>query len=531
MAVTVASPPCLGAPLSPPAATQAPNAGSIKEMRRQAAEQRRRIIFNSDGGDVVRGMTEPTVENLLKQRTNTLADTQVDSLFYTTKATGLDLFTHHTKIGTLFTTRDAGYDNNQTGQLFEKGIDPLKVMVNFAKQNNMEVFWSLRMNDTHDGGDNEYGPANLAANRLKMAHPEFMLGTAKKRPKHGAWTALDYGRPEVRERAFRLLEEVCRNYDIDGIELDYFRHVVFFRSTARGELATDKERAAMTAMMVRVRKMADEIGQKRGRPILIAVRVPDSVEYCRAVGLDLERWLANDLVDLLVLSSYFQLNEWDYSVALGHKYGVKVYPSLDESRLQDKSASARRMTNLAYRARAADVWRSGADGVYIFNYPFDGDPNVKLMSELGSAESLAQLDKDYFGSIRGVRGAKSSRGYLPYQPYLKVETLSSDNPKTIKPGATATAKITLGEKLDRLSNASLKLRLDLGDAKAAEDFRVAINGNNLNVKRTADDWFECEPAVSDLRLGLNSVEVALTDKAKRPAVWSDLMLQVRHTKK
>ena len=427
-------------------------------------------------------MTEPTVENLLKQRTNALANTQVDSLFYTTKGTGLDLFTHHTKIGTLFTTRDAGYDHNQTGQLFEKGIDPLNVMIDFAKQNNMEVFWSLRMNDTHDGSKSEYGPANLAANRLKMAHPEFMLGTAKKRPKHGSWTALDYGRPEIRERAFRLLEEVCLNYDIDGIELDYFRHPVYFQSTARGELATDKERAAMTEMMVRVRKMADEIGQKRGRPILMAVRVPDSVEYCRAIGLDLEYWLANDLTDLLILSSYFQLNEWDYGVALGHKYGVKVYPSLDESRLRDQSALERRRTNLAYRARAADVWRAGADGVYVFNYPFDGDPTDKLMSELGSAEGLAKLDKDYFGSTRGAMN--SAGGNLPYQPYLKIETLSSDNPKSIKPGAAATAKLSLGEKLEKQSNATLKLRLNLGDAKAAEDFRVAMNGNNLNVKRS-----------------------------------------------
>jgi hypothetical protein len=500
----------------------------MKELRHKAAERKRRIVFNSDGGDVVRGMTEPSVENLLKQRTNALANTQVDSLLYATKATGLDLFTHHTKIGTLFTTRDAGYDNNQTGQLFEKGIDPLNVMVDFAKHNNMEVFWSLRMNDTHDGSSAVYGPANLAANRLKMGHPEFMLGTAKKRPKHGYWTALNYGRPEIRERAFRLLEEVCLNYDVDGIELDYFRHPVYFPSTARGELATDEERAAMTAMMVRVRKMADEIGQKRGRPILMAVRVPDSVEYCRAIGLDLEYWLANDLADLLVLSSYYQLNEWDYSVALGHKYGVKVYPSLDESRLHDKTSAERRITNLSYRARAADVWRAGADGVCIYNYPFDGDPNDKLMSELGSAEGLANLDKDYFGSTRGY--LKSSGGNLPYEPYLKIETLNGDNPKNIKPGAAARAKLSLGEKLDQLSNATLKLRLDLGDAKVAEDFRVAMNGNNLNVKRSADGWFECEPATSDLQLGLNSVEVVLTEKAKRPAIWSDLMLQIRYAK-
>ncbi len=70
----------------------------------------------------------------------------------------------------------------------------------------------------------------------------------------------------------------------------------------------------------------------RGRPILVAMRLPDSAEYCRAIGLDLERWLADDLLDLYIPCSYFQLNDWEYSIALGHKYGVKVYPSLDDVR-------------------------------------------------------------------------------------------------------------------------------------------------------------------------------------------------------
>ena len=31
---------------------------------------------------------------------------------------------------------------------------------------------------------------------------------------------------------------------------------------------------------------------RRGWPILLAIRVPVSVEFCRAFGLDLEKWLA-----------------------------------------------------------------------------------------------------------------------------------------------------------------------------------------------------------------------------------------------
>ena len=90
----------------------------------------------------------------------------------------------------------------------------------------------------------------------------------------------------------------------------------------------------MTELLRRIRLMADEVGQARGRPILIAVHSPDSVEYCRAMGLDLEHWMVQDLLDLWMPSGYFQLNDWGYSVALAHRYGVKVYPALHEPRVR-----------------------------------------------------------------------------------------------------------------------------------------------------------------------------------------------------
>ena len=34
------------------------------------------------------------------------------------------------------------------------------------------------------------------------------------------WAILDYAQPEVRERAFLMIKEVCENYDIDGIDID-----------------------------------------------------------------------------------------------------------------------------------------------------------------------------------------------------------------------------------------------------------------------------------------------------------------------
>src|SRR6185503_10513162 len=184
---------------------------------------------------------------------------------------------------------------------------------------NVELFWSFRVNDVHDASGADYGPIMLGVSSVKASHPNLTLGTRKNPPRYGRWTSVDYGPAEIRELAFRHAEEVCRNYDVDGIELDFFRHALFFRSSATGARATTEELGQMTDLLRRIRTMADEVGAQRGRPILLAMRVPDSIEYCGAIGLDLETWLKNDLLDLLITTGYVQLNPLDYSVALARR--------------------------------------------------------------------------------------------------------------------------------------------------------------------------------------------------------------------
>jgi len=495
---------------------------SMKELRQTAANRRRRLIFNNDGGEPARSMTEPTAENLLALRTLGLEDTLVDSLFYTPRCSGFGLFTYFTTIGSIFTATGASYTNNMMEPLLVAGIDPLRVMVDYCKQHGLEVFCSFRMNDTHDGAANADAPVIFNANPLKVNHPEYLIGTSSSKPKYGAWTAVDYGRPEIRELAFQFAQEVCTNYDVDGIELDFFRHPVFFKSTGSGAAATVAERTAMTQLMQRIRTMTDEVGYRRARPILIAMRVPDSVDYCRAIGLELDAWLATDLLDLLVVSGYFQLRDWDYSVALARQYGVKVYPSLDECRLSNTAAKALRTTDLAYRGRAANVWGFGADGVYMFNFT---DPQSPLWRQMGEPEVLAGLDKDYFGSIRGAVNAAG--GNLPYASYQTVERLNPSNTKTVAPGSTVTARLNVGEDLAQAGPMNLKLRLQFQTAVNPQLLQVFCNSQPLSLLSTNLTWVEYSVSPPVINQVTNQVKVILAPNATQ-AVWTDLMLQVRH---
>lgn len=489
------------------------NAPTIKEHRQAAANRPRRLIMDNDGNEAVT-MKALTAEDFLKQRTSALAGTGLDCIFYCSNAT----FTLSTRPSKVWQPRDyrlSGRPNAYSvAELEAAGIDPLKLVVEFGKKNHIEVFSSIRVNDVHDhSATADYGPPMFKHNAFKQAHPDWLLGSPTKKSKSGAWSAVNFLIPEVRDKFFAYVEEACKEYDIDGVNLDFFRHSAYFPSTFAGKPATAEELAAMTELMHRIRMMADELGTKRGRPILLSIRVPDSVDYCKAIGLDLERWLKDGLIDLLVVTGYFQLNDWSTTAALAKKYGVKAYASLDESRIKDETGRKARTTSEAYRGRAAAVWQAGLDGVVLFNF---FDASSPLWKELGDANTLAKLDKDYFASVRGI--VNSNGGNLPYGPYQKVETLNPSNPKKIAAGKEATARIVLGV----ASTAERTLRLRFRTTPQLDGLIVKVNGKPVTMHDSEAGWIESSIPDS-LVAGWNTVTV----ESRQAVEWLDLMVRER----
>lgn len=496
----------------------------LRAQRQQAANRQRRVIFNNDGNEPVYLCKTTSPEELLSYRTSPLAGSHVDAIFYCTWSSGFGLFTHGTKVGEVFATREAMFERNMGPQLLAAGTDPLRVMADFGRSNGIEVFWSFRLNDTHDGSSAAYGPVMFRANRLKREHPEWLIGSPTQKPKFGAWSAVDFARPEIRELAFRYVEEVCQNYDVAGVEIDFFRHPVFFkRPSQAGAPCNDDERDQMTEVITRIRSMTEREGMARGRPFLVAVRVPDSVEYCRAIGIDLERWLREGLVDLMITGGYFRLNDTSYSVALGRKHGVKVYPSLDEPRVRDDAARKLRAGTAAYRARALEAWSAGADGVYLFNA---FDPKAPIWRELGSAPVLASADRDYFASVLGAGAAAG--GAYPHAEFQMIPRLNPANPIALRPGASAQVEFNTGERSAAPAEAGLTitLRLRFKIPPRPEWVAAVLNGNALGTGTADGDWHEYAVPAGSLRTGLNAVSVTLAADAPE-ASMTDLRCAVR----
>ena len=500
---------------------KATNLEELKQQRKEAAHRQRRVIFNNDGGDAVIQCEDAKPETLLKCRTTDLVGTQVDTIAYCTRSSGFGLFTHNTKVGEIFTCTEGRYHKNITAKLIEQGTDCLKIMVDFCHKNDLEIFWTMRMDDTHDATN----PLGLP--QLKKDHPDWLIGSKAKPPKYGRWSAVDYGQKEIRDLAFRYCEEVCKNYDVDGIELDFFRTPVLFKKQARGEPLGQEERDMMTDMVRRIRKMTERVGLGRGRPILVSVRVPDSVECAAAIGIDIVRWMKEDLIDILVVSGLYRLNPWETSVELGHQFGVPVYPCLSESRLRDKQALAVRKSPECYRARAMNVWNSGADGVYMFNL---SDSRSPLYREIGDTKTLEFTDKVYTTVARDT-------GWLEYSlagglKFMNRQIVSPRHPVKLTAGKTSTIELRVGQDLQagqtEKKTPDVQLHLRVKNLASADDLSVKLNGKPLSGGTKSGKWLEYPVDPSLVQKGLNRFTITPKPNTKAKLTVEDLLLWVRY---
>ena len=363
--------------------------------RARAAKRSRRIIFNDDG-DAQFPHWNPDIGKapnaFLDARFNHCVNKQVDSYFWCVDDPDI---------------RPPGWET-------PPGLGDLsQTLLEACRKQGFEAFLTVRLNDTHDACDGITHP-------LKKAHPEYLLNAEKAYPEDSVmrmhWSGFDYAFEEVREHHLRLIQTFCGKYDFDGLELDFSRHPLFFKP---GE--EERHLDTMTAFVRRVRELLDELGRSRARPWLLGALVPETPALGLRIGLDVETWLRKGLLDLVTTGWGYRpySQKVEEMIALGHRYGVPVYPNINASAILDKTG------HLVERLRgmASNCFAKGADGVYVFNLfsPVQrklapADEVYGALREIGDPQTLKGKDK-LFGMIPAVKfphGAYSStRSPLP----------------------------------------------------------------------------------------------------------------------
>lgn len=505
--------------------------GASKDARRKKlAHRRRRIIFNDDGDDVWNPRAK-TPEGFLGVRLCHMVDTQVDTLFYCTTQS-FNYFSHNTKIGQVFLSRQGSFSNNAMQALIDAGTDPLELAVEYAHKHGIEAVWTLRMNDIHDA----FTPPLMP--KWKVDRPETVLGKkedwAKNPPSTQArwWAGVDFMRADVRKRLIELIEEVAGNYDVDAIDLDWLRHAIYFRETLLGKPATGKQIGIITGIVRDVRKMLERVGDKRSKPILLSTRVPMTIKHGLYIGTDVEAWLKAGLIDFLTIGGgYVPFTMPTSEIAsLGRRYDVPVTPCISASGLmRRKPYGPGGMYGAgAWLATAANAFHAGASGVSLFNlFPSPGaEANNKLVrdvfSHAGEPATLVGRDKLFcIDNAEHLTRCGYTNHIVPYRDCL---------PKTVSAGKTLTVALPVGEDIARAKSAVLRIQTD----KPCQ-ITCRLNGQPLTpkpspalAKQFGMAWQTAAVKQSAVKAGSNRVEFTPDQADKKPVTLTGLELSVRY---
>ena len=272
--------------------------------------------------------------------------------------------------------------------LHQRGIDPYARWIAGCRSAGISPWISMRMNDVHNVDRLDH-PLH---DRFWREHPEFLRVPWR----FVSWPdrAFDYGRPEVREYQMAFVRQLIDRYDVDGLELDWMRFGYHFWPGHEAEGC-----AQLTEFTAEVRRLLDARARELGHPIRLAARVPSRPDTACGLGMNAVTWARGGLVDLLVITPFWETIETDMPVELwkellagtstllaaGLELNVRPYPG----------AASQVNTLETVRGAAASLLDRGADRLYLFNY-MDCDTAMEsqeeyhqVLREAGSLETMA----------------------------------------------------------------------------------------------------------------------------------------------
>ena len=264
---------------------------------------------------------------------------------------------------------------SSTQTLIGKGLVPYKVAMEYAHDIGIEFHLMFRM------GIAKGWPLTAVGGGLYANHPELRQVARDGTPLPN----LSYAFDEVADCMLGIIRESVTD-DVDGINLCWIRgapYIGYEKPVADAfaerygrditSVADDDERLCrlraeyLTAFMRRVRELADEVGQRRGRPLPVTVMLPASLSRNLYHGYDTKTWAEEHLVDAMIAAAIH--------TQYLHSLGIKEYMSLTSTGL---------MASVVTRAE------SGADGIFVWDMNCDQDfvDRWTLLRQLGHTEQV-----------------------------------------------------------------------------------------------------------------------------------------------
>ncbi|MDA0335806.1 MAG: hypothetical protein O2782_11615 [bacterium] len=497
------------------------------------------IIYNWDGAPHGYSAAGQSLDEFLELTYAPLADTQVGALFWCMGEHSARWQSQ--RLEQLGDIHGRLYENTATYHLTEnirrmteRGEDPQAALIERGRELGLAVYASLRINDNHfEGAQVSDLPRmhHTELTELRRQHPEWLLGD-----RTSEWFALswDLSIPQVRQHRLDHLREICERWDWDGIELDWQRHPFHLPEDEAWRLRytlTDLQRAA--------RQLTNDIAQRRGRPLHVAVRVAGTLASCARIGYDVAAWIDEDLCDIVIPAGAAATDpslDIRAFVDLCQPRGIRVYGGFDGG-LPDPWVGPEDRVHkdqLRTRAIASRYHAAGADGVYAFNWHADADRRRLLLTQIGSSSTLRGTDGVFAATHRFLvhegpwRGAYRPDRTLGQVPVPLRQTLTGCGPVvdldltdvfTSAPVQRVELRLHLCEWVD---GDEVVIKWD-GQVLPAPTYSLDLTGDTTGVSRIGGAvWLRFALAPERITAGMHRVETIL--QRRHPQLACDLVL-------
>jgi hypothetical protein len=274
----------------------------------------------------------------------------------------------------------------------------------------------------------------------------------------------------------------------------------------------------LTALVRDVRATITRVERERNRSILLATRMPVTVNQGRYIGTDVETWLKEGLVDFVTIGGGYVPFSMPTAeiIKLCHEHGAAAYPCISASGMTRRAPFGKgQLYGIeGWRATAANAFAQGADGVSLFNlFPSPGnDAHNELVRrafcELGDPATLAGKDKLF---VLDNEAHMSTHGYVNHVvPYVQCL------PKPLEAGKSTVVTLPVAD-VPPAEKGALELSIQL---ESESSVTVQLNGCHLKLERSPElqkrfgmVWLAGPVPQKALRVGSNRVAVQLPEGA------------------
>lgn len=249
----------------------------------------------------------------------------------------------------------------------ETDIDPFEMWFDYCRELGINPWISFRMNDVHYAdetlGHSPFG-YKARANGWLIGDSRFsywLNNNSTAGSRYWYEYALDFSVQEVRDNFVKELDDRLSTYDVYGIELDWHRQIWCF---PKDDIENCKY---MNELMDKINEVVEKYEGIYGHDIKIAARINRDIDENMYFGFDTRYWAENDMIDVIIPSSYYGASDSDMPIAKWveelDKYGVDIWAGLEA----EVAADGKTHSTATLAAFSAQYYSQGAKKIYLFN--------------------------------------------------------------------------------------------------------------------------------------------------------------------